>query len=151
MKKLFIVLIICISISAGAFAMEDTSLNRQKETDRYLQTTPPDELMKNMAENMAMNFPPEQRAEFKTFCIKHMDIKAITKIMRDGMIKHFTASEIKALADFYGSPVGKSAMKNFGPYMADIMPAIQAEALKAYAEVIKEQAELNRQKQDKKE
>jgi hypothetical protein len=35
------------------------------------------------------------------------------------------------LADFYGSPVGKSAMQKFGAYMADIMPVVQAEIMKA--------------------
>jgi hypothetical protein len=39
------------------------------------------------------------------------------------------------LADFYGSPVGKSAMKKFGAYMADIMPVVQAEIMKAAAKM----------------
>jgi hypothetical protein len=68
--------------------------------------------------------------------------------MKDSMIKHFTANELKALADFYGSPVGKSAMLKFGAYMADAMPAIQAEVFKAYGEAIKAQAETNRLKED---
>jgi len=40
-----------------------------------------------------------------------------------------------ALADFYGSPVGKSAMQKFGAYMADIMPTIEAEIMKAQAKL----------------
>jgi hypothetical protein len=40
-----------------------------------------------------------------------------------------------ALADFYGSPVGKSAMQKFGAYMADIMPVVQAEIVKAAAKM----------------
>ena len=47
----------------------------------------------------------------------------------------FTTDELKALADFYGSPVGKSAMKKFGAYMADIMPVVQAEIMKAAAKM----------------
>jgi hypothetical protein len=39
------------------------------------------------------------------------------------------------LADFYGSPVGKSAMQKFGTYMADIMPTMEAEIMKAQAKV----------------
>jgi hypothetical protein len=41
-------------------------------------------------------------------------------------VKHFTAEELQALANFYGSPVGKSAMKKFGQFMADAMPNIQS-------------------------
>jgi hypothetical protein len=51
------------------------------------------------------------------------------------MVKHFTTEELKALADFYGSPVGKSAMQKFGAYMADLMPIIQAEMMKAQAKL----------------
>ena len=58
---------------------------------------------------------------------------AVEKAMKKSLIKHFTADELKALADFYGSPVGKSAMKKFGAYMADVMPAIQTEMMKAQA------------------
>jgi hypothetical protein len=39
------------------------------------------------------------------------------------------------LADFYGSPVGKSAMQKFGAYMADLMPVLQAEIIKAQAKM----------------
>jgi hypothetical protein len=42
---------------------------------------------------------------------------------------------LKALADFYGSPVGKSAMQKFGAYMADIMPTMEAEIMKAQAKL----------------
>jgi len=64
-----------------------------------------------------------------------LDIAVLTKAMTDAMLKHFTTDELKALADFYGSPVGKSAMQKFGAYMADVMPAIQAEMLKAQAKM----------------
>jgi Uncharacterized protein conserved in bacteria (DUF2059) len=43
-----------------------------------------------------------------------LDIAALTKVMTDSMVKHFTTEELKALADFYGSPIGKSAMQKFG-------------------------------------
>jgi hypothetical protein len=62
-----------------------------------------------------------------------LDIAALTKAMIDSMVKHFSTEELKALADFYGSPVGKSAMEKFGAYMADIMPTIEAEIMKAQA------------------
>ena len=41
------------------------------------------------------------------------------------------SGELKALADFYGSPVGKAAMKKQAAYMADAMPIIQMEVAKA--------------------
>jgi len=47
------------------------------------------------------------------------------------MVRHFTVRELNALADFYGSPEGRSVMNKFGSYMADITPALQQEMLRA--------------------
>jgi hypothetical protein len=44
----------------------------------------------------------------------------------DAMVKDFTTDELKALADFYSSPVGKSAMQKFGTYTADIIAVTSA-------------------------
>jgi hypothetical protein len=71
---------------------------------------------------------------------KNLDIEALTTAMQGAMVKHFSADELSALADFYGSPVGKSAMSKFGAYMAEVMPALQAEMVKA---VQKTQGELS--------
>jgi len=84
---------------------------------------------------MGANLPADQREQFKKVMTTQLDIAALTKAMMDAMVKNFTTDELKALADFYGSPVGKSAMKKFGTYMADIMPAMQAEIIKASAKL----------------
>lgn len=133
--------IICILlISNVAHAMADTPENRAREADRYLATTPPEQLFQDMTEKVSMNVPSEQRDRFITLLTKHLDIDALTVSMRSAMIKHFSADELSALADFYGSPVGKSAMGKFGEYMAEVMPAIQQEMVKA---VEKAQAEFS--------
>jgi len=84
---------------------------------------------------MATNLPADQRQQFKQMLTKDLDIASLSKAMTDAMEKHFTTEELKALADFYGSPVGKSAMQKFGAYMADLMPVIEAEMMKAQAKV----------------
>jgi hypothetical protein len=84
-----------------------------------------------MADKMTANLPPDQREQFKRMMTSQLDMAALTKAMTDSMVKHFTTEELKALADFYGSPVGKSAMQKFGAYMADIMPTMQSEIMKA--------------------
>lgn len=116
-----------------AQAPPDTPENRRKEAERYLRATPPKDLFADVADKMAVNVPPEQREKFKASLTSSLDVDALTKAMSDAMVKHFTTEELKALADFYGSPVGKSAMKKFGSYMAEVMPALQAEIMKAQA------------------
>ncbi|MEM9479132.1 MAG: DUF2059 domain-containing protein [Verrucomicrobiota bacterium] len=123
-----------------AVAIEDTPENRKVQADRYLKATPPEEMFADMAEQMAKGFPEDERESFKSLLTKHLDIPALSQAMKDSMVKHFTAKELKALADFYGSEVGKSAMKKFGVYMADVMPAIQGEVMKAQAKASEEQA-----------
>ncbi|MBA3849364.1 MAG: hypothetical protein C0502_05140 [Opitutus sp.] len=123
-------------LNAGVlFGVEDTPENRSREADRYLAATPPKEMFADMAEQVAKTVPPERRQALKDAFTKYLDLEALTKAMRDAMVKNFTADELSALADFYGSPVGKSAMKKFGTYMADVMPAIQGEMMKASAKM----------------
>ena len=135
-KYAFILTVLILFISCDyAFSAPDTPETRRHEAERYLQTTPPKALFEDMADKMAANLPPDQRDQFKKLMTSQLDIAALTKAMIDSMVKHFTTEELKALADFYGSPVGKSAMQKFGAYMADIMPTMEAEIMKAQAKV----------------
>jgi hypothetical protein len=135
MKNIFAVAALFTLSASVVFAAPDTPETRRKEAERYLQATPPKALFEDMADKMSANLPPDQRGAFKQMMTQQLDIAALTKAMIDSMVKHFTTEELKALADFYGSPVGKSAMQKFGAYMADVMPAIQAEIMKAQAKV----------------
>jgi hypothetical protein len=137
MQKYSFVLALLTLFISGNFAVSasDTPETRRHEAERYLQATPPKALFEDMADKMSANLPPDQRDQFKKLMTSQLDIAALTKAMIDSMVKHFTTEELKALADFYGSPVGKSAMQKFGAYMADIMPAMEAEIMKAQAKL----------------
>ena len=130
MLKSALLITICLQ-SASVVAATDTPETRRREAERYLQATPPKAMFEDMADKMAANLPPAEREKFKQMLTSQLDIPALTKAMTDAMVKHFTTEELKALADFYGSPVGKSAMQKFGAYMADVMPTMEAEITKA--------------------
>src|SRR5436190_16270287 len=120
-KQTFTLTILTLFISCAlAFSAPDTPETRRHEAERYLQATPPKALFEDMSDKMAANLP-DQRDQFKKLMTSQLDIAALTKAMIDAMVKNFSTEELKALADFYGSPVGKSAMQKFGAYMADIM------------------------------
>jgi hypothetical protein len=137
MKKIALIVVLWLSVASLsnliAEGVADTPENRRREAERYLQATPPKAMFADLAEKAAMNLPPADREKFKQMMTSSLDIDALTKAMTDAMVKHFTADELKALADFYGSPVGKSAMSKVGTYMAEVMPTIQAEMVKAQA------------------
>jgi hypothetical protein len=131
---ILVVLILCISC-ACLLAATDTPESRRREAERYLQAVPPKTMFEDMADKMAANLPADQREQFKRMMTADLDVAALSKAMTDAMVKNFTTEELKALADFYGSPVGKSAMQKFGAYMADVMPVMQAEIMKAAAKM----------------
>jgi hypothetical protein len=136
MKLQVLVLIVLMFCAwSPGLSATDTPETRRHEAERYLQATPPKALFEDIADKMAANLPPHQRDQFKRMMTTQLDIAALTKAMTDAMVKHFTTEELKALADFYGSAVGKSAMQKFGAYMADIMPMMQAEIMKAQAKL----------------
>ena len=134
-QKVIILLVLTLFAWSPVFSAVDTPETRRKEAERYLQVSPPKALFDDMADKMAANLPADQRDQFKKVMTTQVDIAALSKAMTDAMVKNFTTDELKALADFYGSPIGKSAMQKFGAYMADIMPVVQGEIMKAAAKM----------------
>lgn len=131
MKKILFALLFLFAGSRALLAIEDTPENRAKQADRYIAVSSPKDLMADVAEQVSKSAPPEQAQQIRELLTKDVDMDKLTKAMRSAMIKNFTADELSALADFYGSPVGKSAMKKIGVYMADVMPVVQGELMRA--------------------
>jgi Uncharacterized protein conserved in bacteria (DUF2059) len=134
-QKLFVLFVLTFCAWSPVFSAPDTPETRRREAERYLQANPPKALFEDMADKMAANLPPDQRQQFKRMMTADLDVAALSKAMTDAMVKNFTTDELKALADFYGSPIGRSAMQKFGTYMADLMPVLQAEIIKAQAKM----------------
>ncbi len=141
MKRTLMATLAVLLAATMLWALDDTPENRDQQADRYMQASPVKEMLDEMAVQMAKNLPADQRQLFKDLMTKHIDVPALEAAIKKAMVKHFSADELKALADFYGSPVGRSAMKKFGAYMADVMPVIQNEVLKANAKANRERAE----------
>ena len=114
-----------------AFALDDSPENRTVQAERYLAAVPPQTMLNDMSARMAENLPEEQRAEFMALMTKHLDIGHIAAAIKAAMVKTFTADEMKALADFYGSDAGKSATAKMGAYMSEVMPATMNEVQNA--------------------
>jgi hypothetical protein len=134
-QKALVTLVLIVCAWTPVISAPDTPETRRKEAERYMQINPPKALLADTTEKMAANIPADQREKFKKLMNTEVDIAALSKAMTDAMVKNFTTDELKALADFYGSPVGKSAMQKFGAYMADIMPVMQTEIMKAAAKM----------------
>ena len=128
--------------------MEDTPENRASQAERLLASNPPTEMMSDMADNVAMNLPPEDRQEFRRLMTEFVDVEVLAAAMRQSMIRTYSADELAALADFYESQHGKAAIKKMGIYMAEVLPVVEAEVLRAIGELERVKAEENRAKPD---
>ncbi len=134
----FLGVALLLTVSVPALALEDTPQNREQQAERYLEAVPPQGMMSDMSAKMAETLPEDQRDQFKALMTKHLDIGRVTAAIKAAMVKTFTTDELKALADFYGSAVGKSAMGKMGAYMSEVMPAtmneVQGALMKAQQE-----------------
>lgn len=144
--KTKLLLLLCSVLAASpvlpVFAVDDTPENRARAADRYVEVVAPKEILDEMATQMAAAVPDAEKAKFKELLTKHFNYEAFVKSMKDAMVRHFTMAELNALADFYSSEVGKSAMKKMGGYTAEIMPLVQTEILKAQQKALNEQGGL---------
>lgn len=111
--------------------LPDTPENRETAADRYMKTVPADELLRDATERLAASLPPESRKEFTERMLQHLDTENFRRAMLSAMKKHFTASELEALAAFYGSAEGKSIVTKYNAYMSDLVPAARTEIQKA--------------------
>jgi len=123
---------LAVACQPGAPApLEDTPENRSAQIERYFESTPPESLVKDMLNKMTARMPDQQRTVFVERIVNHLDMPKLRTILHDAMSKNFTADELRALADFYGSELGKSVMAKFGTYMSEAMPQIQQEFIAA--------------------
>jgi hypothetical protein len=122
----------------------DTLENRKAAASRYLEAVPPQELLRNITGSMLRRLPEQQRKQFQEALDDKELLKSINRISEEALVKHFTPDELNAMAAFFGSPAGKSARAKFSPYMTEIMPKINGEVRKVFAnmqEQTKQEAE----------
>ena len=107
---------------------------RRAAADRYLAVVPLDGIITSSIEQLARRMPEARRQRFLDLTTRLFRKDWINGVARESLAKHFTVQEMDGLARFYGSPEGQSIMKKFGTYMADVLPAIQQEVLRAVRE-----------------
>jgi hypothetical protein len=120
-------LALILPFSLPALALDDTPQNREKQADRYLEAVPPQAMIDELLNRTADTLPAEQQEQFKTLVAKHLDRAAITAAIRTAMSKTFSADELQALADFYGSALGKAAMNKMQNYQQEVAPTLMNE------------------------
>lgn len=100
---------------------------RRAAADRYEAVASVEDMLNDAVAKLAQNVPHGQRANFIAEMSRLIDIDELRESTIASMAKIFTVEELDALADFYGSEVGRSITEKFGFYIADIMPVLNAQ------------------------
>jgi hypothetical protein len=127
----FVSAAIALAVCASIVSAQDSSADRQAAATRYISVVPMSKMLEDSFAELAKQLPQDKRAGFIAKMKQTVRADALERIALDSMVKTFTADELNALADFYGSKPGRSAMQKFGIYMGEVMPAIQAEIQQA--------------------
>lgn len=133
-KILAVFVFVIMTLSLPAFASDKDDVSNDeilKAAKRYSKVVPMSKLVEDGIREMAQRIQPEKRDDFITNMKGVMRADILEKIALDSMVKIFTAEELNALADFYGSVLGKSIMNKFGKYMAEVMPVLQQEMIRS--------------------
>lgn len=123
-------LLLVLSLPAATWAgdIPDTPQNRLVSARKYLDTVSMKDMLRDTITETARNYPQARREAYVAYMNEAIRVEAIEDAALASMARHFTVDELNALAAFYASPEGSSAMKKFGAYLADVMPVIQKEA-----------------------
>lgn len=121
--------------SGLAAQAQDSAADRQRAMTRYLQVVPLSKMMDDTYADMARRMPESQRAGFVAQLRQVIRVESVEAATQAALVKHFTADELNALADFDGSKHGASAMAKFGAYMADVMPPVMTEVMRGMREI----------------
>ena len=124
-------LLLLLLLPAAHASASDSEEERVAAAKRYIEVAQMSKMVDDTVTELAKAVPAGQRDRFLEFTRDAIRPQVLEQAAMASMVKVFTAPELNALADFYGSPVGKSAMSKFGVYMADLMPVIQQEMLRA--------------------
>jgi hypothetical protein len=121
--------VLCLALAAPAWAADapDTPETRRAAAVRYAQVSDFEKMLVAGLETGLEALPREQRAEVMALMKKHLRMDALQELMVAAMVKHFTTAELDALAEFYGSGPGRSAMEKMQPFMTTVMPILQSE------------------------
>ena len=75
-------------------------------------------------EDLALAYPSQQRAVFKSAMRKAIKYKELERSSVNAMAKNFSQDELQAMVNFYGSKVGRSISAKIDDYQQLVEPSI---------------------------
>lgn len=91
--------------------------------------------MERALDNVAEGFPPERQAEVKATMRRSIQFNQLEEESIKAMAEIFTAEELQAMIDFYGSETGRSISAKTSDYELALRPVITRMIDKAMADM----------------
>lgn len=108
---------------------KNVAVDKDKAVDSYLAVVPVSLIMDDIARQAAEVLPKEQHVRFFSAMSK-VSHRYVEQAVRDSLKRHFTTSEILALAKFYESRDGQQIMRKMPAYITETAIAIQSELVR---------------------
>jgi hypothetical protein len=102
-----------------------------------MQAFPAEKMVDQMLDKLAQNPQAHMSAADIADLKASIDIKALNKTMLTAMVKTFTAQELKAMGDFYGSATGQAILQKMPVYMSLVMPSVQQQVVQSVTMLMK--------------
>ncbi len=127
----FLALALIAATASIAVAEPDTPEARAKLVDEYFTYLPMSKMMDEMVREVSKQVPEAKRQAFVDSMTKNIRLDVIETAARQSLAKHLTVSELEVFVAFIKKPEARSAMDKMKYYMADLLPVVQQEILRA--------------------
>ena len=124
-------LVVAMGCAGIAAAQTDTPEARVQAVDRYFKEVSMRDMMTEMVTEVSKQLPPEQRSAFETALLRNLRLDVVETAARQSLARHLSVEEIDTFTEFLRRPAGKSAMGKMKFYLADLMPVVQDEIVRA--------------------
>ena len=131
LRAMVLSLVVALSCAGTAAAQADTPEARVQAVDRYFAEVSMRDMLNDMVKEISKQIPPEQRAGFENTLLRNLRLEVVEAAARQSLARHLTVEEIDTFTEFLRRPAGKSAMGKMKYYMADLMPVVQEEIVRA--------------------
>lgn len=113
-----------------AQSLSDSPSTRRQLAEKYLQVMPMREMLEKMSMQITQNMPADKASVARESMMKGLDIAALEAASIEAMVKTFTAAEINAMVNFYGSTEGRAVTEKMPAYMKQLGPLISGQLMR---------------------
>ena len=106
---------------------------KERHADALMAIVPPEIMIAQLARPYAAAYTrPEKQTQAHAAFMRNLDATELRRVIREALLRHFNAAELRALAAFYATPEGRACMAKSAAFAAEVVPACAHEATQAF-------------------